>query len=240
MRLKRFQLNGHPVLGDLDLDFTDENGGVFDTVVFAGANGSGKTVMLDTIQKLFEWQFPTDIGSARAEIILDDSNQAEFEQLISLVAVQNIDDFVVEYQPNPQGIQADDVYRLTWTNEAGAGRIAGGTNYHVFRRDYRAKSLFRSFFSQTQINFSVGEINTITSTRLDEPDRPAVRTSPNLAREIAQLLVDIRAADAEDLQRWVEANPNQAPPLEIQSRRLSRFTRAFEVMFPTKRLKRVD
>jgi ABC-type molybdenum transport system ATPase subunit/photorepair protein PhrA len=49
MRIKRFQLGGHPVLGDLDLSLADEHGSVFDTIVLAGANGSGKTVMLDTI-----------------------------------------------------------------------------------------------------------------------------------------------------------------------------------------------
>jgi energy-coupling factor transporter ATP-binding protein EcfA2 len=137
-------------------------------------------------------------------------------------------------------MQHDDAYRLTWTNEAGNGRIAGGTNYHIFRRDFHARALFRSLFSQVQVNFSVGEINTITSSRLDDLDKAASRTSPNLGREIAQLLIDIRAADAEDLQRWVEQHPNQVPPLEMQSVRLTRFTKAFEVMFPTKRFKRVD
>lgn len=43
----------HKVLGDLRLDFSDDKGSIFDTIVFAGENGSGKTTILDAISSLF-------------------------------------------------------------------------------------------------------------------------------------------------------------------------------------------
>lgn len=53
MRLKRIKFNGHPNLGDLDLDFCDEYGNALNTIVLIGANGSGKTTILKNIFEMF-------------------------------------------------------------------------------------------------------------------------------------------------------------------------------------------
>jgi predicted ATP-binding protein involved in virulence len=48
MRIRRVQWKNHPILGDLLLDFTDNNSGVpYETVVFAGENGTGKSTILE-------------------------------------------------------------------------------------------------------------------------------------------------------------------------------------------------
>lgn len=50
MRIKKVQWKNHPILGDLLLDFTDNNSGVpYDTVVFAGENGTGKSTILEQL-----------------------------------------------------------------------------------------------------------------------------------------------------------------------------------------------
>ena len=49
MKLKKLNIEDHPVLGNLDLNFTDKNGEILNTIVFAGNNGSGKTSILDQI-----------------------------------------------------------------------------------------------------------------------------------------------------------------------------------------------
>ena len=50
MKIRKIKYNNHPVLGNLQLDFvnpaTDQ---AFDTVVFIGENGTGKTTILSTI-----------------------------------------------------------------------------------------------------------------------------------------------------------------------------------------------
>ncbi|MEY4904888.1 MAG: hypothetical protein RLZZ292_2703 [Bacteroidota bacterium] len=46
MRIKKLILNNFRQFGNLELDFTDENGKVLDVVVFAGVNGSGKSTIL--------------------------------------------------------------------------------------------------------------------------------------------------------------------------------------------------
>lgn len=49
MKLKNLNIKDHPILGDLDLDFTDKSGEILNTIVFAGSNGSGKTSILEAI-----------------------------------------------------------------------------------------------------------------------------------------------------------------------------------------------
>jgi predicted ATP-binding protein involved in virulence len=50
MKLKKVKWENHPVLGDLELDFTNYSSGIpFDTVSLAGENGAGKTSILESI-----------------------------------------------------------------------------------------------------------------------------------------------------------------------------------------------
>lgn len=50
MKIKKVKWRSHPILGDLELDFTNNaNGHPYDTVLFAGENGTGKTSILETM-----------------------------------------------------------------------------------------------------------------------------------------------------------------------------------------------
>jgi len=49
MKIKKMKLTGHKVLGDLEIDFTDESGKPLDVVAFIGDNGVGKTQVLRSI-----------------------------------------------------------------------------------------------------------------------------------------------------------------------------------------------
>jgi predicted ATP-binding protein involved in virulence len=52
MKIKKVKWSNHPVLGDLEIDFTNTSTGKpFDTIVFAGENGSGKTTILGAISE---------------------------------------------------------------------------------------------------------------------------------------------------------------------------------------------
>ena len=47
--IKKIKWNCHPILGNLELDFTKSDGGIYNTVIFAGENGAGKTTILDSL-----------------------------------------------------------------------------------------------------------------------------------------------------------------------------------------------
>lgn len=50
MKIRKLKWKDHPVLGNLELDFTNPaNGQPFDTIIFAGENGTGKTSILETL-----------------------------------------------------------------------------------------------------------------------------------------------------------------------------------------------
>lgn len=50
MKIKKVKWSNHPILGNLELDFTNQvTGEPFSNILFAGENGSGKTTILETI-----------------------------------------------------------------------------------------------------------------------------------------------------------------------------------------------
>ena len=52
MKIKKVKWKSHPILGDLELDFTNsDTGEPFDNILFAGENGTGKTTILETINR---------------------------------------------------------------------------------------------------------------------------------------------------------------------------------------------
>ena len=49
MKIRKIEFKDHPILGDMKLDFTDQDGKVINTIIFAGENGTGKSLILNTI-----------------------------------------------------------------------------------------------------------------------------------------------------------------------------------------------
>ena len=46
-RIKKVDFKNEPVLGNLSIDFTNSNGKIADTIIFAGENGAGKSTILE-------------------------------------------------------------------------------------------------------------------------------------------------------------------------------------------------
>lgn len=51
-KIRSVSFFSHPVLGDLELDFSNENGGAVDTVILAGENGAGKSTVINALYAL--------------------------------------------------------------------------------------------------------------------------------------------------------------------------------------------
>ena len=47
IRVRKIKLSNHPVLGNLELDFTDSSNQAVDTVIIAGNNGIGKSSLVE-------------------------------------------------------------------------------------------------------------------------------------------------------------------------------------------------
>lgn len=46
MKFRKIAFKNHPVLGDVSFDFTDAQGRTVDTIIIAGENGCGKSLLL--------------------------------------------------------------------------------------------------------------------------------------------------------------------------------------------------
>lgn len=68
MKIKKIKLNNHPVLKNLEFNFSNTDGNASDLIIIAGTNGSGKTNLLESIYNFFlngqfnpqstiEWEF---------------------------------------------------------------------------------------------------------------------------------------------------------------------------------------
>lgn len=243
MKIKSINVIKHPVLGDLALDFSNEFG-VFDTVIFAGDNGSGKTVLLNMI---FEFSNPDIKQSKRGDlfqgkqtfvVVLSDEEVSIFTENENTRGA-----FSKGIVSNELAISRD--YALADWNQISVSLtdIEGNTQAvpsHLLNNNPIFKKMFTSIFSGTEVNFTATSIQSTTSQELDQPNTASKKSSPAIASEIAQLLVDIDSNDNAELAHWVDEHPGEAPIEEIKGRRLGRFKNAFHGIFPTKRLNKIE
>jgi predicted ATPase len=232
MKIKSVELRDHPGVGDMYVSFADGEGNAFNTVILAGANGTGKTVLLNAVQNIFEANLGGNSGIVSVEMLLDENDLA-----IVAKAGPNFPSFEhcssIKLIKDTNNTSNWDAYQFEWAAADGQiYRQAAPAHVEVWRKH------FRSFYNEARVEYRAGNPQSVTALSLDNPDILALRSGNN--SEIAQLLVDIRASDSEDLASWVRANPGIAPPENIQSLRFSRFETALNYMFPTKRFKRVQ
>lgn len=239
MKIVGIKLSDHPGVGNIDLSLFDKRG-VPQVVVIAGGNGCGKTAILEAIQSVFEYGgYTPEIGTIEIAIILSEDEVARINVVDQ---IQKIDadakSFILIYDTSKEAAAAGwhKMFQLKWI-DAGGVRQEGPTP--IWPQE-QWSGFMMTFFSEANVSFHAPPLTAIGSGDVDSPSPKGKRSGANLASEIAQLLVDIRAADNEDLSIWVAHNPGQPVPQAQTDRRFSRFVRAFEYMFPTKRFKEVS
>lgn len=220
MLIERFRLTGHPGIGDMALDFRDASGAPAPVVVLAGANGTGKTAILEAIQRVFELRPP---GPGRVELDVELTEQ-ELSSLKPQIA-RAVYDF--------------DGRRITLGRSSGASvDITLPGLPHPWGVDIGPKQNvpLTSFFSTAFVNYPIANHTGIAANDFDRSGGQSRTSTIALGNEIGQLLVDIRSADAQDTWDWVTAHPGEPVPDEVPNRRSQRFQRAIEFILPRKRL----
>lgn len=235
MKFRKIAFKNHPVLGDVSFDFTDAQGRTVDTIIIAGENGCGKSLLLsflnsynpDVTAKQLGYTLRVEIEFTDEDIQLLYENKA-FINVLGGRFSGNIVTFVHDTTFR------DDNPRAEFINKTGAKET-------VYAYEFtRVPSIFKSVFSDVEINFSPGRVQHTTSTNLDNEIQGAVRTPQNLATEIKQLLVDINELDNDELGKWVDGHKGQVPPESVLHKRIRRFTNAFDKIFPHKHFVGID
>lgn len=238
MRFRTIAFENHPILGTISFDFTNSEGKTVDTIIIAGENGCGKSVLLN---ELFNYN-PANIVTDRIGIILAEIELSPSDKQL----IQGNLNFIRKSLPPIYGniirVKQDFSIQQGW--EQISVSYNRDPNHTVDTRGFifslNNQSIFKPVFSDVEINFTPHNIRTVTSSNIDEELFGAVRSSNDLATEITQLLIDIDNLDNADLAKWVRSNPNIAPPQKVQSARMKRFTNAFHSMFPSKRFVGID
>ena len=232
MKFRSIAFENHPILGDCHFDFRDINGNSINTIIIAGENGCGKTVLLN---ELFEYNpttiISTKVGTIKAEIELNAEELSHFNSHPQIK--DNFPDGIptpIIYIVQDFNIQHDWSQIKVYIGEfETTGQIFNGLH-----------NLFKRIYSDVEINFTPQQINTVTAKNIDQTNSYSVKSVRNLATEITQLLIDINTLDDSELAYWVKNHIGEAPTEDLISVRMKRFTNAFHSIFESKRFKGIE
>jgi len=234
MKIRKIAFKNHPVLGNISCDFTDEKGKTVDTIILAGENGCGKTVLLNEL-----FNYKSNFNNKDISISIEvEFNNKELEIIFDNKIYRIL--FKDKKPTNIFNIEIDD------TKKYPENRIEikfNDTNDNVLKSNQNClplNNLFKFIFSDVEINFTPKEIKSVTARNIDDEINNNIKSSSNLATEITQLLIDIDNLDKTDLANWVDKHRGEAPPENVQKIRIKRFTNAFNSIFPKKRFVSIE
>ena len=235
MKIKRVKLENHPILKNLELDFTDENGKPINTIILAGENGTGKTSILEIIYELSQLRVTSiaknEIRQFEIEMNKDDlkliSKSQNYTHLISNGFLNQ--NFLIKffYNENYRGAQIS----IDYLDSNNLRSTIPGEILH----QNGTKDILNFIYSDVEINFKTQQISNITSKELDQKNYKISRSNNNLAADIKQLLIDIQSQDAHDLSFWAKNNLGSTIDESQIDKRIKRFTKAFDTIFPSKK-----
>lgn len=219
MKLRKVKWQNHPVLGNLELDFTRDDGTAYDTVVLIGENGSGKTSVMESIGTFlnvgsfdeFEYlEFETNGNIYRALHRCKNQRNATFFRLLD-VATGAIDDVSVDRHNSP-------------------GLLETNT------KDPRH---YGCAISKARSDYKTDKIKHVTTSNLDD-NKYSTDNDDNFT-SLKQMFVDIVSQDEHDY-TIINEGKSQEETITVEQFRLKhskqcRFVRAFDVFFADRGLK---
>lgn len=117
------------------------------------------------------------------------------------------------------------------------GSLKSENRYLLFIQN---ETTAKAVFSDVAINYNARPINSITSSELDTNSK-SIRSGSDTATQIEQLLIDIYNQDSSDFMEEVEEKraKNEDFSNVQSSRRIRRFTNAFNLMFDDLKFKKI-
>lgn len=234
MKIKKIELMNNSFFGNMEFDFTDEEGSVVDTIIVVGENGCGKTQLLNIIYEFSRLSTSGTVSNERRvfHVVMCDEEMEEImaQESLKKKLTYPTGEFVIEqdYTVQPNYWSRIKVHYYSCEGET---RELKSIDSSALFSNADIKGLFKSLYSTVEINYNPKEVSTITSKELDQAIGGSVKSGADLASDIQQLFIDIQNNDANELQTWVNENDGKVPPKEIKNRRISRFKNAFSEIF---------
>ena len=219
MKIAKIKWKGHPILGDLELDFRNKKGIPYDTIIFAGENGTGKTTVLTSISDFLN------------------GYSIDFEYI-----EYQIDNEIYQAIPPTQELYYG-YYNLRLPNEtiievdSGKNRNGSSSSNPRIDKDPRNIRFYGCVFSKARADYKTDKITGTTTKQLDIENKD-VDTEDNFT-SIKQLLVDIEGEDnAKFKEDSKEREELRNPPIYWSkfkpSSKMYRFSNAFDKFFENK------
>lgn len=234
LKIRSIRLEDHPGIGNLTVSFLDEDGNPYSVVVLAGANGTGKTALLEAVYSAMNFEQGPSIGIVHLEI------QFTPDEIVNL---QIQAPALVMRAPFPEGVvtlRYDSSVIGNYTPAFAFHWASPDGEFLTFpaSTDWRFKRALRCLFNEAGVDYRTRAPDSITGLFLDDSRRATSRSS-DIAQQISQLLIDIRNADSEEVNIWVEDHEGQPVPSSVKDRRFGRFRSAFAIMWPQKKFRGV-
>ncbi|TGM60095.1 AAA family ATPase [Leptospira meyeri] len=240
MKIRKITFENHPIFGNLNFDFTDKNGNTIETIIFAGENGVGKSLLLNTIFNFSNYNLE---NSKRDEKRMFELELSE-EEVNKLKSSENhkhsfnrpLKNKIFQINFNFNIINSwNQISINAFASDNSIIEIDGTLFLQAGTRNMR-----KMLYSDTEINFSPKEIKTVTSKNIDIINTESEKSTSRLAEDITQLLIDIQSLDALEFNDWARKNTEKQIDETKLDVRIKRFTSAFDYMFPRKKYKRID
>lgn len=223
MKIKRIKWKEHPILGNIELDFTDDGGDIpYESIVFAGNNGCGKTTILDSVSTFL------NRGSFEYFDYIEYQNGAMFDYK------------VVQREP----LQRPEFFDLIRSDGTRIHIDSGGNTTNTILDNepgnIRSKGCATS---KARAEYKTEKIKSVTVSGLDR-SKIALDSTDNFT-SLKQLLVDLSAQDdavyaKENRRRSENGVPAQSYDEFAQTSLLSRFKNAFNNFFDELQFDRVE
>ena len=232
MKIKSIEIKNSPILGNLFLNFTDNDGKPIDNIIFAGENGTGKTTILNYISSLGNQEFsPISTGEAIVfnffltdEECLFYKNYRELNHYFGSGISNNELQMIIDFTQNRN------VHDIKFSFLSNEGKRPSIPFYEINRIDFFRKQT-SIIYSQSEINFNPTTIYNVTAKEIDRKDQYLLKSNENLATEVAQLLVDIQTVDDHEFAYWARKTTNSTLDKSKLDKRMNRFKNAFNFMF---------
>lgn len=242
MKIRKIEFEKNPVLGNLKLDFTDSGGKVVDTIILAGENGSGKSYLLNIIYYFSIPTLLTDYEKSEEkryfEVEFNSSEMSLIKEIprFSESINQDLKDNIFRFHTDYSIVGNWESTKIRVTKQNGQEVQFNGSLFN----GGDGKRALTTIFSDTEINFTPQNIQTVTAMNIDEGNVTSHRSNSNVATNITQLLIDIQSNDALEFSEWAKENIGQQIDQNKLDVRIRRFSKAFENMFPNKRYDRIE
>lgn len=222
MKIRKIKYHQHPILGDLELDLVNPNTGLpYNTIVFAGENGTGKTTVLSTLNTFLCLHS------------FEPFERIEYEvdgRLFAVVSTGSGSDNKFGFH-NRIDLQTNVSTNVHTNSNNNRDRISHDT------LDLRH---YGSVYSKARADFSVQKITGTTALEIDKE----IYDEDNREdfSSLKQLIIDLQAVDSGRWQELTEADPAHHADYDafLQTAKMHRFRTAFNNFFETIKFKKVE